>query len=196
MSAIFFFSYITLWILLVAQGVLVLLLYRHFGLVALGTIEGVQRDGLSVGETAPRFSGITVSEQSIIWEPLPQHTYFLAFVSPTCSPCARIIPAINQIAVTNKNIQIILVVAGLRDSLELLVNRFHLSSSIICLAEEGSGTAELYRVRITPFAFLIGTDKRILAKGLCDKPERLREMFTIGGQEVWYAEEIPSSLEE
>ena len=190
MPIIFYISYIAQWILLVILSALVLLLYRHFGLMALGTVEGIQRDGLSVGETAPLFSGIIASGEAIAWEPIDNHTYFLAFVSPTCAPCARVIPFINQVAATMKNVQVVLVVAGLRDNAALLIDTFHLEPSILCIAEEGSGASERYRVRVTPFAFLVGANKRILAKGLCDKPERLQEMLSASGQEIPYFTEV------
>ena len=44
MTSIFYVSYIAMWMLLLIEGFLLLLVYRHFGLAALGTIEGVQRD--------------------------------------------------------------------------------------------------------------------------------------------------------
>lgn len=186
MPVIFYVSYIAQWVFLLILGILVLLLYRHFGLVALGTVEGVQRDGLAVGEIAPLFSGITALGEATTWEPLAPNTYFLAFVSPTCAPCARIIPFINQVATTSKNVQVILVVAGLQDNAALLIDSFHLDPSILCVAEEGSGASERYHVRVTPFAFIIGADRHILAKGLCDSPERLQVMLSVGGQETPY----------
>lgn len=186
MPNIFYVSYIALWVFLLILGILVLLLYRHFGLVALGTVEGVQRDGLAVGEIAPLFSGITALGEMTAWEPAAPNTYFLAFVSPTCAPCARVIPFINKVAITNKNVHVILVVAGHGDNAALLMDSFHLDPSILCIAEEGSGASERYRVRVTPFAFIIGTDRRILAKGLCDRPERLHAMLSAGGQETPY----------
>lgn len=186
MSTIFYISYVMQWVFLLILGILVLLLYRHFGLVALGTIEGVQRDGLALGEIAPLFSGITASGEATTWEPLVPNTYFLTFVSPTCAPCARIIPLINQLAITIRNVQFILVVAGLQDNAALLIDSFHLDPSILCIAEEGSGASERYRVRVTPFTFIIGADRRILAKGLCDSPERMQAMLSVGGQEIPY----------
>jgi len=45
MSPVFYVSYGALWLLVLVLGVLVLLLYRHFGMMAMGTLEGVQRDG-------------------------------------------------------------------------------------------------------------------------------------------------------
>ncbi len=58
MSTLFYVSYVALWVLLLTMGVLVLLLYRHFGMMSLGTLEGVQRDGLPIGSArAPNQRG-------------------------------------------------------------------------------------------------------------------------------------------
>ena len=69
MSTLFYVSYAALWLLLLTMGVLVLLLYRHFGMMSLGTLEGVQRDGLPIGSVAPPISGVTAAGQDTRWEP-------------------------------------------------------------------------------------------------------------------------------
>lgn len=181
MPVIFYVSYVAMWILLLIPGFLVLLIYRHFGLMAMGSVEGVQRDGLSVGERAPAISGITVQGEVINWTPQPTRRYFLAFVSPNCSPCARVLPFINQLAITSSDLKVLLL-ASSKDNLHQLVEKYHPSSSILCLADLGKGTMEQYRVRVTPFAFLIGEDGRVLAKGLCDSKTRLQEMLAVGGR--------------
>ena len=69
MSTLFYVSYAALWLLLLTIGVLVLLLYRHFGVMSLGTLEGVQRDGLPIGSVAPPISGVTAAGQDTSWQP-------------------------------------------------------------------------------------------------------------------------------
>lgn len=183
MSAIFYVSYVALWILLLVQGVLLLLVYRHFGLAALGTVEGVQRDGLPVGELAPTFSGVSMQGDTINWEPASGRTHFLAFVSAECTPCARILPAIHQVAKVANRLAMTLVVTGPQENMQHLVEKFHPPLSITYLADDGNGTPDRYRVRVTPFAFVVGEDGRILAKGLCDSPMRLQQLLAAGGQE-------------
>src|SRR5437660_983666 len=93
----FLASYILLWLLLLTLTVLVILLYRHFGLVALGTLEGVQRDGLPVGEAAPKIVGLTPEGEPAEWDPGLANTLLL-FASPSCEPCAEILPYVNALA--------------------------------------------------------------------------------------------------
>ena len=77
MSTLFYVSYVALWLLLLTIGVLVLLLYRHFGVMSLGTLEGVQRDGLPIGSVAEadavawaRASGVVSTDEQML-DPLP-----------------------------------------------------------------------------------------------------------------------------
>lgn len=58
-AGIFVVSYAALWLLVLTQTALIFLLYRHFGIVALGTVEGVERDGFGLGERSPALSGLS-----------------------------------------------------------------------------------------------------------------------------------------
>jgi thiol-disulfide isomerase/thioredoxin len=149
--------------------------------VALGTIEGVQRDGLKLGERAVPIEGVTPQGEDIQWFPKPGYSYLLAFVSPNCGPCERILPSI---ATLNSDVQVILIVAGSRALVTELQIKFRLPSSVICLAEEEERVYEDYRVRVTPFAFMIGEDGRIRAKGLCDTAEKLQALLSAEGHNV------------
>ena len=44
---------------------------------------------------------------------------------------------------------------------------------VASLAHDGNALTSLYRVRVTPFAFMVGDDGRIQSKGLCDSLSRL-----------------------
>lgn len=181
MPGIFYISYIAMWVLLLTEGLLLLLVYRHFGLATLGTIEGVQHDGLKIGERAFPIEGVTTQGEHIQWSPELSHSYLLAFVSPNCGPCERILPFITAL---NSNVEVILVVAGSRMLANKLKMRFRLSSLMICLAEEEEHVYRDYRVRVTPFAFMIGGDGRIRAKGLCDTAEKLQFLLSTNGHNV------------
>lgn len=179
MSVIFYVSYIGLWLLVLFEGVLLLLVYRHFGLMALGTADGVNRDGLPIGEVAPTFSGVTSQGEDVAWVVRPNRPHLLLFASPDCEPCARILPYLNQLSGANVQIDTTVVVPGRPEAATRLVEKF--ASTYPCLAEDGSGAFNRYRVRVTPFAFVVGGDGRILAKGLCSDPARLRSLLLTGG---------------
>lgn len=192
MDTFFYISYAAMWLLLLIEGVLLALLYRHIGVQALGTADGVQRDGLSIGEIAPPVSGVASTGERIAWSQRPERSQLLLFVASECAPCARILPYIKHLdtmARDKASLTIRAVVAGQPAAAAQLVEKFALPFP--CLAEEDTGTADRYRVRVTPFAFVIGTDGRILAKGLCDNSAKLRDLLTVGG-----LSEVAASLEE
>jgi thiol-disulfide isomerase/thioredoxin len=176
MSTLFYVSYAALWLLLLTIGVLVLLLYRHFGMMSLGTLEGVQRDGLPVGSVAPPISGVTASGHDTAWAPKRGQPQLLLFAAPDCEPCATVLPHVERLArAVNGDLGIAAVVPGPRDEVARFVERYR--PPFACLAEDGSGAFTRYRVRVTPFGFIIGADGRVLAKGLCGDQVRLRRLL-------------------
>jgi thiol-disulfide isomerase/thioredoxin len=178
MSTLFYVSYVALWLLLLTIGVLVLLLYRHFGVMSLGTLEGVQRDGLSIGSVAPGISGVTAAGQDSAWEPKRGQPQLLLFAAPDCQPCATVLPHVERLAqAVNGDLGIAAVVPGPRDEVARFVERYR--PSFPCLAEDGSGAFSRYKVRVTPFGFVIGADGRVLAKGLCGDQARLRGLLEV-----------------
>ena len=176
MPTLFYVSYVALWVLLLTIGVLVLLLYRHFGMMSLGTLEGVQRDGLPIGSLAPPISGVTAAGQDTSWEPKRGQPQLLLFAAPDCEPCATVLPHVERLArAVNGDLGIAAVVPGPRAEVTRFVARYH--PSFPTLAEDGSGAFTRYRVRVTPFAFVIDADGRVLAKGLCGDQIRLRALL-------------------
>jgi methylamine dehydrogenase accessory protein MauD len=176
MSTLFYVSYVALWLLLLTVGVLVLLLYRHFGMMSLGTLEGVQRDGLPIGEVAPPVSGVTAAGEESGWEPRRGQPQLLLFAAPDCEPCATVLPHVERLArAVDGGLGIAAVVPGPRSEVARFVERHQ--PSFPALAEDGSGAFARYRVRVTPFGFVVGEDGRVLAKGLCSNQARLRGLL-------------------
>src|SRR5688572_13401817 len=161
MSTLFYVSYAALWLLLLTIGVLVLLLYRHFGMMSLGTLDGVQRDGLPIGTVAPGISGVTAAGQETASRPLRGQPQLLLFAAPDCEPCGTVLPHVEQLArAVNGDLGIAAVVPGPQGEVVRFAERYRPTFS--CLAEDGSGAFTRYKVRVTPFAFVIGSDGRVL----------------------------------
>ena len=193
MSTLFYVSYVALWLLLLTMGVLVLLLYRHVGVMSLGTLEGVQRDGLPIGSEAPAISGITATGLDTVWKPMPSQPQLLLFAAPDCEPCAAVLPHVEQLArAVDGGLGIAAIVPGPRDEAARFVDRYH--PSFPTLAEDGSGAFSRYRVRVTPFGFVIGNDGRILAKGLCGDRARLRGLLEAADMHD-LARELPTAAQ-
>lgn len=180
MSPFFLVSYVALWVLVVVMAVLLLLLYRHFGMMSLGTLEGVQRDGLPVGTVAPAISGITADGTDGGWEPRTGSYQLLMFAAPDCEPCETVMPHVNRIArARDAGVAVAAIVPGPRSEAVRMVNRY--DPPFLTLAEDGSGAFGRFRVRVTPFGFVIGPDGRVLAKGLCGDIGRLGNLLHAAG---------------
>jgi methylamine dehydrogenase accessory protein MauD len=174
---VFYTTYVLLWLLVLFQGVLLLLIFRHFGHQALGTLAAVQRDGLRVGAKAPDVEGVQPSGEAVSWRPPGNRTALMLFAAPDCAPCHRVLPYVAGAARDAPELEVVTVVPGSREDAAKLVEL--VASPLSTIASDGA--FEAFRVEVTPFAFVLGQDGRVLAKGLCDSPERLWRMLDSGG---------------
>lgn len=167
-----------MWVLLLVEGLMLLLVYRHFGVMALKTVDGIQRDGIPVGESAPTLLGVTSTGDRVSWEPAGRPK-LLIFALPDCGPCARVLPFLSQFARVNQEVELAVVTSGPRDEIARVVDKFH--PPFTSLADDGSGAFDRYRVRVTPFCFVLGEDGRVQAKGLCSDPFKVRDLLATAG---------------
>jgi methylamine dehydrogenase accessory protein MauD len=171
-----------LWVVVLTLAVLVLLLYRHFGLMALGTLEGVERDGLAIGDHAPPLNGITAAGEDVRLSPGESRPSFLFFAAPGCAPCEKVLPVLNQFVGLDgatPEIDVVTVVRGSMGNVQE-VEETH-RPPYLAFAEDESRAFEQYRVRVTPFAFVVGDDGLVRAKGLCSDPRRFASLLTAAG---------------
>lgn len=181
MPTFFYVSYALLWAVVSLLFGLVLLLYRHVGLQAMGTGAAFQRDGLAIGEKAKTFSGVTPDGTDVVWTPTAGRMTLLLFASLHCEPCRGVLPYAEHLAAVTEgadDFEVVTVTAGPgQEAGELLA---HIPASIV-LAEDGSGASMDWKVRATPFAFLIGTDGVVHTKGLCNSLETMLALLKGGG---------------
>lgn len=181
-SSAFYASYAVLWAVVLALALLVLLIYRHFGMSALGTVEGVQRDGLAVGEDALEVTGIDADGDPFVWA--TGAPTLLLFAASECQPCAEVLPSVNRLAEVAPQIglEVLSVVAGAGESATRMQEKYGLRFPVV--AEDGSQAFRRYKVRVTPFGFVIGEEGRVRAKGLCNSASRLHDLLESGGMEA------------
>jgi hypothetical protein len=193
MSQVFMVSYISTWGLVLLQTALLLLVFRHFGLLALSQSGRLSVGGLAIGDIAPpiNVNGAGDEMERAAWVPRTRYLYLLAFVSPDCSSCATIIPEINRLATTTGHLDVLFVVRGPREVASRLHDSFHVPWSNI-LQDPGEAY-EQYRVRVTPFAFVVGGDGYILAQGVCSDLGRLHKLMAKGGMDIFPHPLLPMS---
>jgi methylamine dehydrogenase accessory protein MauD len=168
-----------MWVLLVVLGILVVLLYRHFGLISMSSAEGHDRDGLAVGEKAPIISGVTAQGDEVSWSPTPGRSHLLMFASPDCEPCKRVLPYLSELAAARTGVEVAVVVSGPREITERLVEKF--KPRFLSLADNARSAHNSYRVQVVPFGFIIDEEGSIRAKGLCSDAGRLQDLLVKGG---------------
>ena len=145
MSALFIASYAVLWVVVLALSVMILLLYRHFGLMAMSTAEGHERDGLALGSKASALSGVDARNVQHEWTPPLGNHSLLVFASPGCEPCEQIAPFLGQLGRSSAELlNRVVVVATGRDDAALALEKAT-GGGALCLADNASGAAELYQ---------------------------------------------------
>ncbi len=179
----FFASYVALWLLLLVTALLVLLLYRHFGLMSMETLPGVQRDGIPVGDRAPVIEGITSSGEMLEIVPGTTSPLLLLFASPECGPCKVVAPFVSTLSREalqgHLSLEVAVVAAGDADVAARMSESF--TSAVATLGDSGRVVFDAYRVRVTPFAFLVDEQGRVRSKGLCGDSRRLHDLLAAAG---------------
>ncbi len=171
-------AYLTLWLIVIAEGVAVIILARTFGAMILGTRDAIERDGLTLGNRAPEFEGVDPSGTQVASRDLLGDWLVLVFASPSCRICREMLPGLRQLARTLRG-QVRLMIL-LRGSLED-ARQFPLSDPLGILAIGYHGTAERYRVRVSPYVNVVDPEGRIRAKGLVNEPEHIEHLLSEAG---------------
>jgi methylamine dehydrogenase accessory protein MauD len=186
MEGIWLVSYIILWVLVLGLGLLVLLLYRQLGIMYLGSAEGVSRDGLAKGTTAPDFS---LTDQYGNVQRLSSYRgrpVLLVFGSPGCTPCRTLLPQLEEWAEDHRDMGIIWLNAAPRD--ETLKYASDMGATVPVVAHvPDDKVADRYKVRVTPFSFMIDENGIVRTKGLVN---------TRGGLDLYYKELKTGKAEE
>src|SRR5215210_2450716 len=107
MEGIWLISYIVLWVLVLALGLLVLLLYRQLGIMYLGSAEGVSRDGLPPGTKAPDFSLEDQVGNAHRLADYRGRPAVVLFGSPHCSPCRILLPQLHDWAKAHPDVAVL-----------------------------------------------------------------------------------------
>jgi methylamine dehydrogenase accessory protein MauD len=178
MEGIWLVSFIVLWIIVIAEAVLILLLYRQLGILYLGTASGVSRDGLTVGTTAPEFSLPDANGQAHTLSSLRGRNVLLLFGSTHCDPCRRLLPGLEEFAGRDgRDFQVLWLNQGtMEETREFLLE----TGTDLTMLTFRDGLNDAYRVRVTPFLYMIDAAGVIKAKGLVNTKAQLewyRDIF-------------------
>lgn len=169
-------STILLWIAVATLTVLIVLIYRHFGLLYIGSRDRVAMTGLSVGAAAPTAPSVLLDNKlsSLQWDaPGEGRATMLVFSIPPCPLCAELIPHLNEFVEGWGQLADLVLVE--RDLPGLVGNPRDLpiDRRWTYSLSEGGALHDAFDVEATPFAFLVSTSGRVLAKGLVNTVRHL-----------------------
>jgi methylamine dehydrogenase accessory protein MauD len=178
MEGFWLVSYIVLWLIVLVMGVLVFLLYRQLGIMYLGSAEGVSRDGLEKGTKAPDFR---LNDQYGNTHALSQYRgkpVVLLFGSPHCNPCRALLPQLHDWAAAHPEAAVLWLNATSEDESLKFVSDTGATLPVLPHSPE-TNLMDRYRVRVTPFMFLLDEGGVVRTKGLVN---------TKSGLDLYYRE--------
>jgi methylamine dehydrogenase accessory protein MauD len=178
MEGIWLVSYIVLWILVIGLGVLVLLLYRQLGIMYLGTAEGVSRDGLERGVRAPDFKLTDQYGQVQQLSSYKGKPVALLFGSPHCSPCRLLLPQLHDWARQHSDVSVLWLNAASEEESNRFVSETGATLPVVPYTPDDN-LLDKYKVRVTPFLFMLDEKGMVRAKGLVNNK---------GGLDLYYRE--------
>lgn len=183
-------SVIAIWALLLVLAVLVLLLYRQFGLLYLGSGKRVRLAGLRVGAVVPNVVLPTTDGELNLGSKWPGTYLLLLFGGPLCTICEALVPQLEPVAqMLHPQLRIVFVDYVLPNGRHRqTVDAVSWSYSL----NEDDSIHRLFDVEVTPFAFLIGPDRKVLGKNLVNRGE---DIITLArrsvGNSPWNASPRP-----
>ena len=174
-------SYVVLWILFVVLSVVVLAMVRQIGLLH-RRIEPfgarIGQPGPDIGAEVPPFDHVDLTGRRISLGSERGRKTLMVFVSPTCSSCKDLAPAIRSIARSERgSMDTILVSDGSDEAVRRFVDDHKLRRLPMVTA---SDTLEQYGVHSTPYALLIDASGHVETKGIVNSLEQLASLVNAG----------------
>jgi methylamine dehydrogenase accessory protein MauD len=160
-------STILLWILILGLGVAVVVCIRQLGEVYLVSsgLRGVMGDGLDQGRIAPDFEVRLGTDRIVKVRDLLPAGGILIFAGANCFVCKKLTPALLM----SDSLDCDVVIAY--DEVVQVWQEF--DSGRTRVVQMVTDVRPQYKVRVTPFAFGLSSDHRVLSRGLVNTPEQV-----------------------
>jgi methylamine dehydrogenase accessory protein MauD len=169
MSSFVDVSIVLIWVLLIGISVLVLLLYRQFGLLYLGSGKRVRLAGLRVGSAVPHVVVTTTAGELDLGRQRAGTYLVLLFGGPLCSLCEGLLPQLETVAqMLQPRIHIVFIDEVAPNGRQREIPQ---TVSWSYAASKDGTLHRRFDVEVTPFAFLVGPDRRIVSKNLVNRAE-------------------------
>jgi methylamine dehydrogenase accessory protein MauD len=172
-------SVIALWVLVLGLTVLVMLLYRQFGLLYVGSSGRVAMSGLEIGAKAP--TGLTAAvdgaNKALDWAAAGRgRSTLIIFGGPGCPLCARLTPTLAEFADGWRwAVDVWFIERGL-DDIEVSGKTVDTSDLWMYAVSVGGKVHDAFDIEVNPFAFVVSHEGMVTAKGLVRTSEELAHL--------------------
>lgn len=164
---------VLLWVLMLLISVLVVLLYRQFGLIYIGSRGRLGLTGLAVGSEAPEVAHLRMAGRdfALDWSAGGGGRGTLViFGAPGCTLCKKLTPQLNLFA--DKWAHLVDLIFVEKGPLPGGPTHDPANRTQWMYAEDPEG--ELHRafdIEATPYAFVVDSARRVLAKGIVNNAD-------------------------
>jgi methylamine dehydrogenase accessory protein MauD len=153
---------------------------RQLGLfqLRLGDDPGalITDSGLDRGATAPDFTALdSETEELVSLSDLSAVPRMLVFASPGCLSCRELIPGLNEVRKTRGDFDFLVVCRGDLESCQAFGRMNRLEAPMVV---DTTGQIEKdYLVTLTPFAYLIDHEGRVVIRGIANDWRQLESLL-------------------
>lgn len=185
MSVSFWISYGAVWAMLAILLVLVLLLYRQFGLTFMAPTQRIALQGLSLGTRAPQLALELPANGSTALPSRPGSDKVgrvVMFAQPNCAVCGELASSVDDLPAEWPALEWVWIEGGLRPEFESVPEQ----GWLVGWSANGAAHRE-WGVSAVPFGFLVSHDGRVLAKRLVNQRRDFVEMIAA-------ADRVPSEV--
>jgi methylamine dehydrogenase accessory protein MauD len=179
-SGVWLASYVVLWVVVLLLAFLLAGALRQLGLLQLrlGDDPGalITDTGLERGATAPDFTAFDAESGELVsLSDLPAVARMVVFASPGCLSCRELIPGLNEVRKTRGEFDFLVVCRGDLESCQAFGRMNRLEAPMVV---DTTGQIEKdYRVTLTPFAYLIDHEGRVVIRGVANDWRQLESLL-------------------
>jgi len=180
MSGVWLASYVVLWVVVLLLAFLLAGALRQLGLLQLrlGDDPGalITDTGLERGAEAPDFTALGAESGELVsLSDLPAVPRMLVFASPGCLSCRELIPGLNEVRKTRGDFDFLVVCRGDVESCQAFGRMNGLEAPMVV---DTTGQIEKdYLVTLTPFAYLIDHQGRVVIRGIANDWRQLESLL-------------------
>jgi methylamine dehydrogenase accessory protein MauD len=180
LATAFWVSYVMLWCVVALFGLLILLMYRQFGLAFMGKAERIGMQGLDVGSRAPSFSLVDKNghEQHVAFgrESPDSRPTVVLFAMPECQVCARLVETLPTQPSKQPDVRFVWVDGSSPSPTHATIDGAWVSGSV-----PDDPVHRRWEVSAVPFGFVVASNGRIADKRLINRREDIEAALAVVG---------------